>query len=83
MILVSSFLLLAYVGAVSMVVYYWMRISNSNTETTNSIPVTVLVPVRNEEKGITATLESILSNANESLEIIVIDDHSTDNKVFH
>lgn len=40
--------------------------------------VSVLVPARNEEKNIRATLESVLANRGVEFEVIVLDDHSTD-----
>ncbi|MGW6771158.1 bifunctional polysaccharide deacetylase/glycosyltransferase family 2 protein [Streptomyces sp. NPDC055037] len=41
-------------------------------------PVTVLVPAHNEEAGIVATLHSLLGSTHRDLQIIVIDDGSTD-----
>lgn len=46
-----------------------------------SIPaeaLSVLIPARNEEKNIRATLEAVLANRGADFEIIVLDDHSTD-----
>src|SRR4029077_21123077 len=40
--------------------------------------VTVIVPARNEEWDLAAALESILRQTEVTLEIIVVDDHSTD-----
>ena len=40
--------------------------------------VTVIVPARNEEQDLAATLESILQQTDVTLEVIVVDDHSTD-----
>jgi glycosyltransferase involved in cell wall biosynthesis len=40
--------------------------------------VTVIVPARNEEQDLAAALESILRQADVTLEVIVVDDHSTD-----
>jgi len=40
--------------------------------------VSVLIPARNEEKNIRATLESVLANRGVKYEVIVLDDHSTD-----
>ncbi|MFI9028074.1 bifunctional polysaccharide deacetylase/glycosyltransferase family 2 protein [Streptomyces sp. NPDC053560] len=42
-------------------------------------PVTVLVPAYNEEAGIAATVHSLLASSHPQLQIIVIDDGSTDN----
>ena len=40
--------------------------------------VSVLIPARNEEHGIAACVESILASCHVELEVIVLDDHSTD-----
>lgn len=41
-------------------------------------PVSVLIPARNEEHNIRAALESVLQDHDIELEVIVLDDHSTD-----
>jgi len=41
-------------------------------------PLSVLIPARNEEKNIRATLEAVLGNRGGDFEVIVLDDHSTD-----
>ena len=41
-------------------------------------PVSVLIPARNEACNIRATLEAVLSNQGCNFEVIVLDDHSTD-----
>jgi hypothetical protein len=41
-------------------------------------PVSVLIPARNEECSIGPALESVLTNRNVGIEVIVLDDHSTD-----
>jgi hypothetical protein len=41
-------------------------------------PVSVLIPARNEEKKIRAAVESVLANRGVELEVIVLDDHSSD-----
>lgn len=40
--------------------------------------VSVLIPARNEEAGIRATLERVLAQQGVKLEVLVLDDHSTD-----
>ncbi len=40
--------------------------------------ISVLIPARNEELGIAACVESVLANRGTTLEVIVLDDHSTD-----
>jgi hypothetical protein len=41
-------------------------------------PVSVLIPARNEESGITATLTAVLQSRGIDFEVLVGDDHSTD-----
>jgi len=41
-------------------------------------PISVLIPARNEEKNIRATLAAVLANRGVEFEVIVLDDHSTD-----
>ena len=41
-------------------------------------PVSVLIPARNEETSIAAALESVLADPDPALEVLVLDDHSTD-----
>jgi hypothetical protein len=40
--------------------------------------VSVLIPARNEEQNIRATLEAVLMNRDVDFEVLVLDDHSTD-----
>jgi hypothetical protein len=40
--------------------------------------ISVLIPARNEEQNIRATLEAVLANQDCEFEVIVLDDHSTD-----
>ena len=40
--------------------------------------VSVLIPARNEEQNIRATLESVLASRDAEFEVVVLDDHSTD-----
>lgn len=40
--------------------------------------VSVLIPARNEEEGIGPCIESVLGNCNVTLEVLVLDDQSTD-----
>jgi hypothetical protein len=41
-------------------------------------PVSVLIPARNEEASIEAAVRSVLGNRGVSLEVVVLDDHSSD-----
>lgn len=43
--------------------------------------VSVLIPARNEEANLRATLEAVLSNRGVDFEVVVLDDHSTDGTV--
>lgn len=45
---------------------------------TNLLPVSVLIPARNEEHAIGDAVESVLASVGVELEVIVLDDHSTD-----
>ena len=49
-----------------------------NQKTGNAEPISVLIPARNEEKNIQATLAAVLANRGAEFEVIVLDDHSTD-----
>jgi cellulose synthase/poly-beta-1,6-N-acetylglucosamine synthase-like glycosyltransferase len=40
--------------------------------------VSVLIPARNEEQNLPATLSSVLANRGVEFEVVVLDDHSTD-----
>lgn len=57
--------------------------SDSHDEVPNAecAGISVLIPARNEEKNIGATLESVLANSGGHFEVIVLDDHSTDSTV--
>ena len=50
-------------------------------KTENAEPISVLIPARNEEKNIRATLDAVLANRWVEFEVIVLDDHSTDTTV--
>ena len=45
---------------------------------TRPTPLSVLIPARNEEANIRATLQAVLANADAEFEVIVLNDHSTD-----
>jgi glycosyltransferase involved in cell wall biosynthesis len=55
------------------------RISSSHRVNTDSLPkISVLIPARNEADGIEAAIDAALSSTNVEVEVIVLDDHSTD-----
>lgn len=41
-------------------------------------PVSILIPARNEERGLRRTLEAALATQRVPIEVVVLDDHSTD-----
>lgn len=60
--------------------YLYVNSTSLDKKNTNYSPlVSVLIPAWNEEIGITKTLNSLIANTYTNLEIIVIDDGSTDN----
>jgi len=54
----------------------WHSVSLASGNQTTK--VTVIVPARNEEQDLGAALESILRQTDVTLEVLVVDDHSTD-----
>ena len=52
--------------------------SLANRKTGIADPISVLIPARDEEKNIRATLAAVVANHGVELEVIVLDDHSTD-----
>jgi glycosyltransferase involved in cell wall biosynthesis len=48
------------------------------TDTHHSLPLSVIVPARNEEACLGTCLQSLVSQSNIAFEIIVVDDYSTD-----
>jgi hypothetical protein len=50
----------------------------AKSKTKIATPLSVLIPARNEEQNIRATLEAVLANRGTEFEIVVLDDHSTD-----
>ncbi len=80
-----------WIGGVLVIIYAlllfwlfigWIRLENIEAVEANT-SVTVIVPVRNEERTIAATLKSVLNNDYNSdlLQILVVNDHSTDGTV--
>src|SRR2546425_12408176 len=51
------------------------------TDTSSSLEVSVVIPVFNGEKSINRALKSVLSQTFSNLEIIVVDDGSTDQTI--
>jgi poly-beta-1,6-N-acetyl-D-glucosamine synthase len=55
------------------------KLSNDNKLDTFNPKVSVIIPAWNEEVGILKTIKSVLSNDYDNLEIVVVNDGSTDN----
>ncbi len=49
-----------------------------NPDSKIATPLSVLIPARNEEQNIRATLAAVLANRDCNFEVIILDDHSTD-----
>ena len=64
----------------NLLVYRPLRKPGAN-KTRPPMGVSVLIPARNEEQNIHATLEAVLTNRGCDFEVIVLDDHSTDRTV--
>ena len=58
--------------------FCYCRIPAWSEKSQLSPTVSVLIPARNEEGNIAATLESVLANRGVGFEVVVLDDHSTD-----
>ncbi|MBM3823461.1 MAG: glycosyltransferase [Verrucomicrobia bacterium] len=59
---------------VNLLVYRSLR----KPKSASSEPISVLIPARNEEKNIRATLTAVLAHRDADCEVIVLDDHSID-----
>ncbi|MBU2913883.1 glycosyltransferase [Reichenbachiella agariperforans] len=68
---------LLYVTALLVLMNALRRVKSTKTQPSEEW-VTVLIPVRNEEFCIQRTVQSILTNKYHNIEVLVIDDHSTD-----
>jgi len=53
----------------------------NKTDANNRLPISVLIPARNEAKNIAACLEAVLASAGSATEVLVLDDQSTDDTV--
>jgi glycosyltransferase involved in cell wall biosynthesis len=80
---VTLFLLLALATSAIPAIFYWHNVKRFRpphaTANPSAVPqISVLIPARNEERGIVACVESLLESTGVELEVIVLDDHSTD-----
>lgn len=70
-------------AAIPAVLFYKNLAAFSTASQQDELPsdpplISVLIPARNEEFGITTTLQKALANDYPNIEVIVLDDHSTD-----
>lgn len=67
----------AAIFALNLLVYRPLP-KNCRSQQTSTQPLSVLIPARNEEQNLAATLAAVLANHDAVFEVIVLDDHSTD-----
>jgi biofilm PGA synthesis N-glycosyltransferase PgaC len=81
--LVSTIILIFYSIALIVLITGWRRASQqrSSQKSASTILITVLVPFRNEEENLIATLKSLGEQTYESFEIIAVNDQSSDGSV--
>ena len=58
--------------------FFYRRTSKWPANGQLSAEISVLIPARNEEHNLRATIDSVLANRAVAFEVIVLDDHSTD-----
>src|SRR4051794_17411052 len=81
-ILITTCLCLLYAIFLFWCLYHWNKLpSNTYLENSKEIKVAVIVPVRNESKNIHDLIDSIASQKYSNFEIIIADDHSTDDTI--
>ena len=79
------------IGTACLHIWLWIRTSpvknglvkvlpqiNNPTSTTNSPLISIIVPARNEERGILRCIDSLLTQDYDNYEVIVVNDGSTD-----
>lgn len=62
----------------NLLVYRRLPQAGSDSREPGTPGISILIPVRNEEEAIAGALQSILTHPAPSLEVLVLDDHSTD-----
>ena len=79
-IILSCFVVLAYLLLILIQIYFF-NISKSNyTKNQRSVSISIVVPIRNEEKRISDLIQSFnnFKNVESNWEVIFVDDHSED-----
>jgi cellulose synthase/poly-beta-1,6-N-acetylglucosamine synthase-like glycosyltransferase len=81
--LVSSIILICYSITLIVLIIGWKKASQpgSSQKSASTILITVLIPFRNEEENLVATLRSLGEQIYENFEVIAINDHSSDSSV--
>lgn len=79
MILIYSVLvILLIIFSVTLFNFFTAPMLEKGTESSQDQNISILIPARNEANNIKRCLESMCQQTHENLEIIVLDDHSTD-----
>lgn len=65
--------------ASNVLINFLFREKLARTSSSDGELISILIPARNEEKNISKLLESLLKIEHANVEILVLDDHSTDN----
>jgi poly-beta-1,6-N-acetyl-D-glucosamine synthase len=80
MLFVSTVLFLCYFCFVAILLSGWSQVLSSHKRSEHQLEnfISVIVPVRNEARNITSLLSALLSQEYSHFEIIIVDDHSTD-----
>ncbi len=77
--LIFGLLVISYLGVA---VYYYIRWNSipmiENKPSNLKLPISLIIPVRNESNAITSSIKHLLSQLLEHDELLIINDHSTD-----
>jgi poly-beta-1,6-N-acetyl-D-glucosamine synthase len=79
MIIAGGVLGLIYFVFIIAVIFGWFKLNKNNYKKTISEPISIIVAARNEEDNIVSLLKCLQNQTYNKYEIIIIDDHSTDN----
>lgn len=77
--IICFFIFLFLIRFLYLILFYGRILFYKLPAGTNQIPVSVLLPFRNEEENLRANLPSLLSNSGAEFEVVAVDDFSSDN----
>lgn len=77
--LIYSFIFLFLIRFLYLILFYGRILFYKLPAGTNQVPVSVLLPFRNEEENLRVNLPSLLSNTGAEFEVVAVDDFSSDN----